>query len=117
MNGTTNADPPFVTTLAHAAADPFRLLVEGVKDYAIFMIDPAGKVSSWNPGAEKIKGYQAQEILGRHFSCFYTAEEVATGKYDLTSRNALERLNLDRRIHEVFPGAGSGAAGPGGKSL
>ena len=49
----------------------FRLLVEGVKDYAIFMLDPAGLVATWNTGAERLKGYTAQEIIGRHFSTFY----------------------------------------------
>jgi PAS domain S-box-containing protein len=80
MDDKTTGEPPFVTTLAHAAADPFRLLVEAVKDYGIFMLDPAGKVSSWNPGAEKIMGYKAQEIIGQHFSCFYNGEGVATGQ-------------------------------------
>ena len=58
----------------------FRLLVEAVTDYAIFMLDPTGHIVSWNPGAERIKGYTAGEVLGRHFSIFYTAEDVATGK-------------------------------------
>ncbi len=49
----------------------FRLLVEGVKDYAIFMLDPGGRVMSWNSGAERIKGYKAHEIVGKHFSLFY----------------------------------------------
>ena len=80
MDDNTKEEPPFVTTLSHAAADPFRLLVEAVKDYGIFMLDPAGNVSSWNPGAEKSKGYQAAEILGQHVSCFYTAEDVSAGK-------------------------------------
>ena len=57
----------------------FRLLVEGVKDYAIFMLDPQGRVASWNRGAELIKGYRADEILGRHFSIFYPAEAIARG--------------------------------------
>jgi PAS domain S-box-containing protein len=52
----------------------FRLLVESVQDYAIFMLDPSGLVTSWNAGAEKIKGYQAEEILGQHFSRFYLPE-------------------------------------------
>jgi PAS domain S-box-containing protein len=52
----------------------FRLLVEGVSDYAIFMLDPEGHVASWNPGAERLKGYKREEILGRHFSSFYTRE-------------------------------------------
>lgn len=58
----------------------FRLLVDGARDYAIFMLDPAGKVTSWNPGAERIKGYRAEEILGRHFSRFYTQEDIERGK-------------------------------------
>lgn len=57
----------------------FRLLIEGGKDYAFLMLDPDGKVISWNTGAQRIKGYQAQEIIGAHFSCFYTAEDIALG--------------------------------------
>ena len=53
----------------------FERLIEGVRDCAIFMLDPAGLVVSWNPGAERIKGYSAEEILGRHFSEFYTQED------------------------------------------
>jgi PAS domain S-box-containing protein len=60
--------------------EQFRLLVEGVKDYAIFMLDPAGYVATWNPGAERIKGYRAEEIVGRHFSAFYQDQDVAVGK-------------------------------------
>ena len=58
----------------------FRLLVESVKDYAIFLLDPRGHVRSWNAGAENIKGYLADEIVGKHFSTFYPAEDVAAGK-------------------------------------
>jgi PAS domain S-box-containing protein len=61
-------------------SDQYRLLVEGVGDYGIFMLDPKGMVSSWNLGAERLKGYRADEILGRHFSVFYPAEDVASGK-------------------------------------
>ncbi len=57
----------------------FRVLVEGVRDYAIFMLDPDGRVASWNSGAERIKGYRTEDVLGRHFSCFYTPEDVAAG--------------------------------------
>jgi len=57
----------------------FRLLVQGVTDYAIYMLDPSGVVTNWNAGAERIKGYNADEIVGRHFSSFYTAEERAAG--------------------------------------
>jgi len=58
----------------------FRLLVDGVSDYAIFMLDPSGNVASWNQGAERIKGYKASEILGHHFSCFYPAEDLQNRK-------------------------------------
>jgi PAS domain S-box-containing protein len=58
----------------------FRLMVEGVKDYAIFMLDPEGRVSSWNLSAERFKGYREDEILGEHCSRFYPAEDVARGK-------------------------------------
>src|SRR5687767_7126916 len=58
----------------------FRLLIEGVRDYAIFMLDPAGRVATWNEGAERIKGYRAKEIIGRHFSEFYLEEDRASHK-------------------------------------
>ncbi|MBD1939815.1 bifunctional diguanylate cyclase/phosphodiesterase [Microcoleus sp. FACHB-68] len=60
--------------------ESFRLLLESVKDYAIFMLDPLGQVVSWNPGAEGITGYLASEIVGKHFSCFYTSEEIQEEK-------------------------------------
>src|SRR6185295_17480678 len=58
----------------------FRLLVESVRDYAIFMLDPAGRVATWNIGARRIKGYTESEIVGRHFSTFYPEEDVRGGK-------------------------------------
>ena len=57
----------------------FRLLVEGITDYAIYMLDPEGHVTNWNKGAERIKGYKAREIVGKHFSIFYTPEDQAAG--------------------------------------
>jgi PAS domain S-box-containing protein len=68
----------------------FRLIVENVKDYAILMLDPEGRVVSWNEGAQRIKGYSAEEIIGRHFSCFYPPEDVAAGK-------PLRELNIARQ--------------------
>jgi len=59
--------------------EQFRLLVQSVTDYAIFMLDKNGYVSSWNAGAERIKGYKPLEILSKHFSCFYTEEDRAAG--------------------------------------
>src|SRR5688500_5492178 len=58
----------------------FRLMVESVSDYAIVMLDPEGHVVSWNAGAQRIKGYQTDEIVGRHFSTFYKEEDVTNGK-------------------------------------
>jgi PAS domain S-box-containing protein len=58
----------------------FRLMVEGVQDYAIFLLDPEGRVTTWNAGAERIKGYRQEEIVGRHFSVFYPDEDVARNK-------------------------------------
>jgi PAS domain S-box-containing protein len=60
----------------------FRLLVDAVTDYALLMLDPDGHVISWNSGAERIKGYQAAEIIGKHFSCFYLPAAIATGHPD-----------------------------------
>ena len=58
----------------------FRLLIEGVQDYAIYMVNPEGLVTSWNEGARRIKGYEAAEVLGKHFSRFYGADDIAAGK-------------------------------------
>ena len=62
-----------------ASEQRFRLLVNNVRDYAIYMLDLQGKVASWNEGATRIKGYQADEIVGQHFSCFYTIEDREQG--------------------------------------
>ena len=61
----------------------FRLMVEAVRDYAIFMLDTEGRVTTWNVGAERIKGYRASEIIGRHFSCFYPEEDIRSNKPQL----------------------------------
>jgi PAS domain S-box-containing protein len=62
-----------------STSDPFRLLVQSIVDYAIYMLDPKGFVTSWNSGAERIKGFQTEEIVGQHFSKFYTEEDRAAG--------------------------------------
>src|SRR3984893_13389164 len=61
-------------------AEQFHILVDSVEEYAIYMLDPNGKVVTWNTGAEKIKGYRPEEIIGKNFACFYTAEDVAADK-------------------------------------
>jgi two-component system, sensor histidine kinase and response regulator len=83
--GVVGIGPVFRARLKIAEAliqseERFRLLVDSVQDYAIYRLDREGHVTSWNAGAERIKGYQAAEILGRHFSCFYTPEDIAAGK-------------------------------------
>ena len=59
--------------------DLYRLLVESIRDYAVFVLDPEGRVMTWNPGAQALKGYTRDEIVGEHFSKFYLPEAVASG--------------------------------------
>lgn len=81
QRGEFKNDPPFSETPSAINIEQyFRLLVDAVKDYAIFMLDANGKVASWNHGAERMKGYRAAEIIGKHFSCFYPEEDVRAGK-------------------------------------
>jgi PAS domain S-box-containing protein len=68
----------------------FRLLVNGVTDYALFMLDPTGVVTNWNPGARRIKGYLPNEIIGQHFSRFYSSADQAAGRPARALRLALE---------------------------
>jgi PAS domain S-box-containing protein len=72
-----------------------RLLIESVQDYAIFMLDPEGRIASWNPGAERIKGYKAAEIIGQHFSIFYSSEDVASGKPQRELETALREGRVE----------------------
>jgi PAS domain S-box-containing protein len=74
--------------IAHETGELHRLLVETVQDYAIFALDPHGCILSWNAGAERFKGYTADEILGKHFSIFYPAEKVAERFPDFELREA-----------------------------
>lgn len=77
-----------------ASEERFRMLVQSVTDYAIYMLDPKGRVSSWNAGAERFKGYRADEIIGEHFSRFYTEEEREAG----VPRLALETAEREGRF-------------------
>jgi PAS domain S-box-containing protein len=65
-----------------------RLLIDSIQDYAIFMLEPNGRVATWNPGAERIKGYAAHEIIGTHLSAFYPDEDARSGKCELELRVA-----------------------------
>ena len=83
-------------TLSHLSSFPdFQALVAAVKDYAIFMLDPRGRVSSWNAGARRIKGYRSDEIVGEHFSRFYTQEDIELGKPDSELKVAASVERLD----------------------
>src|SRR5947199_260130 len=73
-------EPRDVATELRDSEQPFRLIVESVQDYAIFMLDVTGRVTSWNVGAQRIKGYSAEEIVGEHFSRFYLPEDVQARK-------------------------------------
>ena len=75
----------------------YEQLVQSVVDYAIFMLDPEGHVSSWNPGAERIKGYTADEIIGEHFSRFYTPEDRDAGLPEHVLKQAAGRGPVRRR--------------------
>ena len=68
----------------------FRLLVDSMRDYAIFFLTPEGNVASWNPGAERINGYEFEEIAGKHFSIFFPVEDIAIGKPDFELKVAAE---------------------------
>ena len=76
----TNAELERQVEALRASEERFRLLVDGTKDHAICMLDPTGRVASWNPGAERITRFLAEEIVGQHFSRFYPDEDVRAGK-------------------------------------
>ena len=79
-----------------ATEEQFRLLVDGVDEYAIYLLDCMGNVASWNVGAQRVKGYTASEIIGKNFACFYTAEDVAAGR---PQRN-LESARADGHVRD-----------------
>ena len=83
--------------LLRESEERFRLLVEGVKDYAIFMLDPDGRVVTWNRGAERIKGYRSGEIMGQHFSAFYTEADIERGHPQAELRIAAAEGSYEER--------------------
>jgi PAS domain S-box-containing protein len=87
--------------LASESALQFRLLVEGVTDYAIYMLDPGGHVASWNAGAERIKGYAASEILGAHFSRFYTEEDRNAGAPQRALETAIREGRFEKESYRL----------------
>ncbi|HEY9751195.1 MAG TPA: PAS domain S-box protein [Allocoleopsis sp.] len=80
-----------------SSEERLQLLIESIKDYAIYMLDSDGLVISWNTGAERIKGYSADEVIGRHFSCFYPPEQVQEGKpaWELQQAAALGQCEVE----------------------
>jgi PAS domain S-box-containing protein len=78
MSPVPDSDSP-LPAVALSGNEEFRILVNSVKDYAIFMIDPGGVIKTWNEGARHIKGYDADEIIGKHISVFYTKEDIEKG--------------------------------------
>jgi PAS domain S-box-containing protein len=78
----------------YRTAEQFHILVDSVEEYAIYMLDPNGNVVTWNTGAQKIKGYTAEEIVGKNFACFYTAEDVAADKPQSNLREAARRGHI-----------------------
>jgi len=85
----------------HESQERFRLLLDGVKDYAIYMLDPEGHVISWNAGAARIKGYRNEEILGKHFSCFYIPEDRKTGKPSRELQESLSEGRFEEQAQRV----------------
>jgi PAS domain S-box-containing protein len=95
--GTDNSARKHAEEKLRWTEESFRLMVESVSDYAIVMLDPAGAVVSWNTGAQRIQGFQADEIVGRHFARFYTEDDVASGQpqRDLDHAAATGRLEVE----------------------
>jgi PAS domain S-box-containing protein len=85
----------------HESQERFRLLLDGVKDYAIYMLDPAGHVVSWNAGAARIKGYSSEEILGKHFSCFYVLEDRNASKPARELEESLSKGRFEEQAQRV----------------
>jgi len=75
----------------------FRLLVEAIRDYAIFMLNPEGRILSWNTGAERIKGYRADEVIGKHFSIFYPEEDIWRGKTEMELEIAKRECHFEEQ--------------------
>ena len=97
MSGKTPEVPP--DSNAHMtnvlSEERFRILVDAVRDYAIFMLDTEGRIRTWNQGAERIKGYQASEIIGEHFSRFYPEEDLQAGKPQMELETAIREGRVE----------------------
>ena len=90
-------------------AEEFRILVDGVRDYAIFRLDVNGRITTWNSGAERLKGYQADQVIGKDFSVFYTDEERQAGHPKRLLETAMRDGDMRKRTGEsakMVPGSG-----------
>src|SRR5207302_4962143 len=88
------ANLQFTESALRDTAEQFHILVDSVEEYAFYMLDPSGNVVTWNRGAQRIKGYTAEEIIGKNFACFYTAEDVAADKPQHNLREAAHRGHI-----------------------
>ena len=88
------SDHPSAQSASQQTEEQFHVLVDSVEDYAIYMLDPKGNVVTWNVGAQKIKQYTAEEIIGKNFACFYTAEDVAAEKPQRNLREAARQGHI-----------------------
>jgi PAS domain S-box-containing protein len=84
------SEKKLVETALKETEQRFRLFIENVRDYAIFQLDTQGRIKTWNDAAKRMKGYSSEEIIGQHFSCFYTPEDLARGKPELELQAASE---------------------------
>src|ERR1700735_2576703 len=89
--------------LAQLQSDTYllQLLVEGVVDYALYMLGPTGDIVTWNTGAQRIKGYRAEEIIGRNFSLFYTEEDRQAGAPSAALQRAVEHGRYAQEVQRV----------------
>lgn len=90
--------------MLRVSEEQFRLLAQGVTDYAIYMLNTAGNVSNWNLGAQRIKGYTPEEIIGKHFSQFYTDEDRANGEPDRALETAKREGKFEKEAWRVRKG-------------
>src|SRR5947209_5340555 len=92
--GPMNAPPPNNLS-AQQMEDRFDLLVADVREYAIFLVGPQGHLTCWNPGAERLFGYRADEMIGQHFSRFFSPEDVRSGQPEHELKTALAEGRAD----------------------
>jgi PAS domain S-box-containing protein len=96
-----NAKAVQIQEKLRASEEIYRLMLDGINDYAVYMLNPRGEVASWNTGAARIKGYQAEQILGRHFACFYTEADRRLNLPEKGLREAIDKGRYEDRGRRV----------------